>query len=920
MKKALLILGFLLLLQLMFAGGWAFSSGDYSNNAGLTISASDVSGTLTDFPVLITEDNLPSNVWSVAQSDGDDIVFSIDGSTQLSHEKVFYNTTTNTTEIWVKLPYLNSTDGASWTVYYGNSTVGDSSTSQTWSNNFVYVAHLQNSANATDSSPYSNHPDIISAPFNATGKIGQGVYFNASGTWYEIPDANSLDMTSGFTSMAWVKTDFIESSTARTIVSKRAGTTTNYQHWINDAPGSHTVLSYNGASNVFANTQITNDTWTHTVLTQYNSTYKGFYYNGILDGTSPQALGTSSTQKLYIGNQQDTEVFSGILDEIRISNTTRSANWINTTYTMTNNPANFISVLANDYTIEVNSYNSSAYELTYQNFGIIISFNDSVVSNVTWNELNWNGTSYNASNQAYTTNTSTFNYTGLLMPLLTTNSSSITAYWNWTLAYSNGTNYTILTYTNQTLIFGVYTNSSLNATSYIEGETARLTSTVNNNTQASYTIALTYDWNATNYSVVTEYYRDFQLPILTASQTINYTVYANVTYSGDTVTRSESQSNVTISTIDFDACTVYSDVFLNITNYWEDNATLTLTDLDMQLYYSTKQWNFSYTGQNYFEVCASPATFNGTVDADMYYEYDINVTHLLREHYLRNVDIDNTTYDVTIRSNTTETRLIEFPVVDTIGADANNDILIIQKRNNTDGNYFTVTHAFITSGTAYANIVCDTYYRFVSIDGNTGSTLYTSDLRFVACADTLDPGINYGQGGTSQYSGLKNGVSYSLEPNNTNNFTVLSVISITGTDVYAVLNVSQNNANLCNEVTSDTSGATLTCNLGNLSGVYVINVYARDGESGTFTPLETVILDFTDFLDYGVDALFGSLILILAILLGFLPASPTLSVVGLVGIMGLLRLTNLLRLGWLEFVSLAAIGGFMIFIMNQKSK
>ena len=78
----------------------------------------------------------------------------------------------------------------------------------------------------------------------------------------------------------------------------------------------------------------------------------GFYVNGQLDGTrslSPHGS-ISNTLPTVIGasiyhegnlHADDKQFFNGIIDEVRLSNGVRNAEWLQTSYTNQNNPSAF---------------------------------------------------------------------------------------------------------------------------------------------------------------------------------------------------------------------------------------------------------------------------------------------------------------------------------------------------------------------------------------------------------------------------------------------------------------------------------------------------------------------------------------------------------------------------------------------------
>ena len=68
--------------------------------------AAKTSGSHVDFPLLLTEATLPADIFTSAIDGGGDIRFSSDakGENQLACEVVYFDTTTNKAQIWVKTP------------------------------------------------------------------------------------------------------------------------------------------------------------------------------------------------------------------------------------------------------------------------------------------------------------------------------------------------------------------------------------------------------------------------------------------------------------------------------------------------------------------------------------------------------------------------------------------------------------------------------------------------------------------------------------------------------------------------------------------------------------------------------------------------------------------------------------------------
>jgi len=82
---------------------------DWKYRLKITINPAKVSGTLIDFPMLITEANMPDEFWEHVKADGSDIVLTAsDGKTKLKRELVSIDVVKKKLELWVKIPKLSS--------------------------------------------------------------------------------------------------------------------------------------------------------------------------------------------------------------------------------------------------------------------------------------------------------------------------------------------------------------------------------------------------------------------------------------------------------------------------------------------------------------------------------------------------------------------------------------------------------------------------------------------------------------------------------------------------------------------------------------------------------------------------------------------------------------------------------------------
>jgi len=196
-------------------GGGLFA--EWGRKCELVIQSSQVPDTLTNFPVLLTELTLPSEMLDAdgsypALNGGGDIRFSSDaiGSTRLSCEIVTFTTDNNpangTAEIWVDVPTVLSSSNTSIWVWYDSSGASQPAASaaygseSVWDANYKGVWHLNESGNGTadefaDATSNANHGQGVgggSPPPGWSNSRQNIVFYNGSNFFllYTAGDGN----------------------------------------------------------------------------------------------------------------------------------------------------------------------------------------------------------------------------------------------------------------------------------------------------------------------------------------------------------------------------------------------------------------------------------------------------------------------------------------------------------------------------------------------------------------------------------------------------------------------------------------------------------------------------------------------------------------------------------------------------------
>lgn len=354
---------------------------DYRKN--LTVDntqVSTISNTdLTDFPVLIslTDADLATSAGFVTSINGFDIAFtSSDGTTQLDHELEEYNSGTGQLLVWVRFPTLNATTDTEFFVYFGNSSqTTDQSVNTTWDSNFQLVMHMDDLNDATT----NGNNGTNNGSGSTTGVIGNARSFtNAGGDFISVADDASLDITGDLTLSGWVNsTNFADTPDFLT----KGDFNESYSSWIR-ADG--TLRFATDGSTVTSSGTITSGSNAYLVFTK-NSSGRILYINGVASGNDAVTTNFTTNNSPFTISSSAYAI-TGSVDEVRISNTARNADWIITEYNNQLAPGSFYSetdeppVLANTEITTTTASAGGSAVLISETITLTTPFIDSVES------------------------------------------------------------------------------------------------------------------------------------------------------------------------------------------------------------------------------------------------------------------------------------------------------------------------------------------------------------------------------------------------------------------------------------------------------------------------------------------------------------------------------------------------------------
>ena len=174
---------------------------------------------------------------------------------------------------------------------------------------------------ATDSSGNGNNGTLNGASWNPTGRFGAALAFDGVNDIVTIPDAASLDLTTGMTMEAWVRPSTLGNG-YRTVLMKERPNASSYALYANGSGNSRVPIAEiytTSYRDTLGTSQLPLDTWTHLAAT-YNGTVLALYVNGVQASQLlvTGAITTSTSPFRIGGNTIWNEWFQGDIDEVRV--------------------------------------------------------------------------------------------------------------------------------------------------------------------------------------------------------------------------------------------------------------------------------------------------------------------------------------------------------------------------------------------------------------------------------------------------------------------------------------------------------------------------------------------------------------------------------------------------------------------------
>jgi hypothetical protein len=262
-------------------------------------------------------------------------------------EVASYSATTGAMELWVNNGTLSHTVNTVLYICIGNSAVTtyQSTATSTWDGNYVGVWHHANGSTLSGNDSTSNgNSGTVNSASAATGQIDGGGSYNGSSASIGPMSGSSLDITGSITCSAWINSAAFATGSYQDIVGKGYdGTNEQYIFRVDTSNKSIGWFTYTGGllhgfNNTATFTWAVN-TW-HLIVGTFNGStwYLNFDGGATTFSNSDSTAPVHTAQATYIGAETVTgtpgRFFKGLLDEVRISSTNRSAAWITAEYNM----------------------------------------------------------------------------------------------------------------------------------------------------------------------------------------------------------------------------------------------------------------------------------------------------------------------------------------------------------------------------------------------------------------------------------------------------------------------------------------------------------------------------------------------------------------------------------------------------------
>lgn len=324
----------------------------------LTLGNGNTCPTLTAVKTVANSGNIQNTVSFNGQTVPADLIFTSDsaGSSLLSWDVASYSASSGLLEVYVKVATVATAADTTIYMWYGNSSVTTyqgGSVGAAYDANFKGVWHFTEASGTTnvDSSSGGNTATKNSSghPASATGQVNLGNTYGGS------PDVSQLAGAMDYypiTFGAWIKTSNSTVGYAAVISEYVSGSLSGFMlHAHSDGHARFWYFKdasnyvYDGGNGWDCGT-VNNNAWRHVVVT-IASGGGTCYLDGVAGTThawTGTAAATTQSRIVEFGADNGGFYYPGSIEEARISNSARSADWIKTEFNNQSAPSTFLTI------------------------------------------------------------------------------------------------------------------------------------------------------------------------------------------------------------------------------------------------------------------------------------------------------------------------------------------------------------------------------------------------------------------------------------------------------------------------------------------------------------------------------------------------------------------------------------------------
>ncbi len=271
-----------------------------------------------------------------------DVIFTSDagGTTKIPWEMETCSSSTGALIAWVQVANLSVSTSVTLYMFYGDATISTAqntglvASTAVWDSNYRGVWHLPNGSSLTASDSTANGNNGTATSVTATaGQVDGAGAWNGSTSKIAVGLGSSLNITGNATISAWINPTSFGGGSAGRIVDKNNGSA-GYLLTLNNSTATNALQwNSNGTAAMSNNNAVSTGSWQY-VVAVYDGSNVRFYANGSAVGAPAFTTNPSSSSGIagLIGSRpaDNLRVFSGSIDEVRVSNVVRTpstADW-----------------------------------------------------------------------------------------------------------------------------------------------------------------------------------------------------------------------------------------------------------------------------------------------------------------------------------------------------------------------------------------------------------------------------------------------------------------------------------------------------------------------------------------------------------------------------------------------------------------